>query len=213
MSSKCLLIMENLMAPSSLFHTILYKPLYAFQAMYHALPWLLTTRPGVCRPRILKFFKALRTSPPPFETPSLMIGVCGFCWGGQYTFMLAKDLPSSRVKCHESQTSAASGNEKPLIDCAFTAHPSFVKVPKDVEAVTIPLSVAIGETDMAMSGPLIRQMKEILEVKKKGDNEVVIMPGAKHGFAVRAVPDDGVQRAWADKAETQAIDWFSKSFA
>ena len=25
------------------------------------------------------------------------------------------------------------------------------------------------------------QMKEILEVKKKGDNEVVVMPGAKHG--------------------------------
>ena len=51
------------------------------------------------------------------------------------------------------------------------------------------------------------------KVKKKGDNEVVVMPGAKHGFAVRAVPDDGVQRGWADKAETQAIDWFTKYLA
>ncbi|KAG4430230.1 hypothetical protein IFR05_014286 [Cadophora sp. M221] len=213
MSSKCLLVMEKLMEPASLLTSILYKPLYAFQAMYYAIPWLITTRPSVCRPRILKFFKDLRTSPPPFETASLKIGVCGFCWGGQYTFMLAKDLPSARVKRYESQTSASTKNLEPLVDCAFTAHPSFVKVPGDVEAVTLPLSVAVGETDMAMSGPLIRQMKEILEVKKKGDNEVVVMPGAKHGFAVRAVPEDGVQRDWADKAETQAIEWFTKYFA
>ncbi|PVH89226.1 alpha/beta-hydrolase [Cadophora sp. DSE1049] len=219
MSSKCLHIMEKLMAPASILTSIIYKPIYAIQAMYHAVPWLITTRSGVCRPRILKFFQDLRTSPPPFETPSLKIGVCGFCWGGQYTFLLAADKPSHRVKRHSSQIptstspSTNASDALPLIDCAFTAHPSFVKVPSDVEAVTVPLSVAVGETDMAMKGPLIRQMKEILEVKKKGDNEVVVMPGAKHGFAVRAVPDDGIQRGWADKAETQAIDWFTKYLA
>ncbi|CZT02943.1 related to dienelactone hydrolase family protein [Rhynchosporium agropyri] len=212
MSSQCLLIVENLMSPAPLLTSILYKPLYALQALYHAIPWFITTRPSICRPRIIKFFQDLRTSSPPFETSALKIGVCGFCWGGRYTFMLAKDLPSTRIKRHESQTSSTQNynNIEPLVDCAFTAHPSFVKIPVDAEAVTLPLSVAIGDTDMVMSGPLIRQMKEILEVKKKGDNEVVVMPRAKHGFAVRAVPDDGIQRNWADKAESQAIDWFTK---
>ncbi|KAL2071226.1 hypothetical protein VTL71DRAFT_12461 [Oculimacula yallundae] len=219
MSTQCLLIMEKLMTPASLLTSILYKPIYALQALYHAVPWLITTRSSVCRPRVLQFFQNLRTSPPPFDTSSevesLKIGVCGFCWGGQYTFMLAKDLPSTRVARYPSQRSMSSapGAIDALVDCAFTAHPSFVKIPEDAEAVTLPLSVAIGDEDMAMKGPLIRQMKEILEVKLRGDNEVVVMPGAKHGFAVRAVPDDGQQREWADKAEKQALDWFTKHLA
>lgn len=44
MSSKCLHIMEQLMAPASILTSIIYKPIYAIQAMYHALPWLITTR-------------------------------------------------------------------------------------------------------------------------------------------------------------------------
>ncbi|CAL3968503.1 hypothetical protein PZA11_004074 [Diplocarpon coronariae] len=214
MSPTCLLIMEKLMSPASLLTTLFYKPLYAVQAMYHAIPWLVTTRSSVCRPRILKFFKNLRTAAPPFPSTNLKIGVCGFCWGGQYTFLLAQDTPSSRVQRHQSQTSAVSKPLEALIDCAFTAHPSFVKIPYDAEAVMIPISVAVGDNDMAMSSPLIRQMKEILEVKKKGDHEVLVMPGAKHGFAVRAVPDkDGLQRKWADQAEVQAIDFFTKWFS
>lgn len=95
---------------------------------------------------------------------------------------------------------------EPLVDCAFTAHPSFLKIPGDADAVTLPISIAIGETDMAMGAKAIQQMKEILEVKNKGDHEVVIIPGAKHGFAIRAIKEDGVQRDAADKAEVQAIN-------
>lgn len=88
-----------------------------------------------------------------------------------------------------------------------------VNVPSDVEAVTLPLSIAVGNDDMAMKGPLIRQMEEILTVKKKGDHEVNIMPGAKHGFAVREDPNDKFQGECADKAEAQAIAWFTRWFA
>jgi dienelactone hydrolase len=56
-------------------------------------------------------------------------------------------------------------------------------------------------------------MKEILEVKKKGDHEVVVMPGAKHGFAVRVDPKDEVQLEFAERAEVQAVEWFSRWFA
>lgn len=207
MSIACLPIMEKITTPTSWLTTLLYKPLYVAQALYYALPWMISARSSVCKPRVISFFQALRTSPPPFQTSSLKIAAAGFCWGGQYAFALAADTPSSR----------ASSPGKPLqrlIDCAFTAHPSFVKVPADVEAVTVPMSVAVGDEDMAMKGPLARQMKEILEVKKRGDHEVVIMPGAKHGFAIRAVPrEGGKQREMADQAEKQALDWFARWMA
>lgn len=64
-----------------------------------------------------------------------------------------------------------------------------------------------------MKGPQIQQMKEILEVKKKGDHEVNIIPGAKHGFAVRTHPDDKHEMECADKAERQAVEWFGRWFA
>lgn len=88
-----------------------------------------------------------------------------------------------------------------------------MSVPADIEAVTVPLSVAVGNEDMAMKSPLIQQMKEILEIKKKGDHEVVILPGAKHGFAVRQDPEDQLQMEYAEKAEEQAVAWFKRWLA
>ena len=125
--------------------------------------------------------------------------------------LLAQDAHSSRVHRHESQINSAT--LEPLLDCAFTAHPSYIDVPRDIEAITIPISVAVGDEDTAMKAPLIQQMKEILEVKKRGDHEVTIMPGAKHGFAVRTHPDDKHEMECAEKAEVQAIEWFTRWFA
>ena len=68
----------------------------------------------------------------------------------------------------------------------------------------LPLSVAVGNEDQAMTAPMVQQMMDILK-KKKDDHEVIIMPGATHGFAVRTDPDDPLQMEYADKAEVQAI--------
>ena len=140
-------------------------------------------------------------------TLGAMIGAAGFCWGGKYTILLAADTPSSRVARHSSQKSAGIQS---LIDCGFTAHPSMVTVPGDIEAVKLPLSIIVGDNDHAMKGPLVLQTKEILEVKKKGDHEVVIVPGAKHGFAQRTATEDPFQMKVAQQAEDQAIRWFTK---
>jgi dienelactone hydrolase len=137
----------------------------------------------------------------------LKVGAAGFCWGGLYTIFLAADGPSTRVHPYNRPEIT-----KPLIDAAFTAHPSLVKVPRDIEAVTLPLNVAIGDEDTYMKGPLILQMKNILE-RKEGGHEVVIMPGARHGFAIRTDPNDEVQMGFAARAEDQALAWFGKWFA
>jgi dienelactone hydrolase len=201
---------EKVKKPASWLTTLFYKPVWWAQAMAIGIPWAFKNRAAVCKPRIFNFFKALRTSPPPFPTNRLKIGAAGFCWDGYYTIQLAHDTPSSRVQ--PSQSSSSSSVLEPLIDCAFTAHPSMVSMPKDIEAVTLPLSVAVGNEDQYMKDPLVLQMKEILEVKKRGDHEVVIMPGAKHGFAVRVDPKDELQMEYAEKAEVQAIEWFGRWF-
>jgi dienelactone hydrolase len=203
-------LMKGIMTPVSWFETIFYKPIYFLKAIYNVVPWYIKTRPSVVKPRIFNWFANLRTSAPPFETNNLKVGVAGFCWGGKYTFLLCADPPSSRVHRHESQLTAST--IEPLIDCGFAAHPSMLSVPVDIDAVKLPISVAVGNEDMAMNGKDIKIMEEILTVKKKGDNEVNIMPGAKHGFAVREDPNDQFQSECADKAEKQAIEWFTRWF-
>lgn len=66
-----------------------------------------------------------------------------------------------------------------------------------------------------MKAPLIAQMKDILEEKaRKVDQfEVNIIPGAKHGFAVRTRPEDKHQMECAERAEEQAVAWFARWFA
>ncbi|KXJ85887.1 Alpha/Beta hydrolase protein [Microdochium bolleyi] len=209
-----LTLMDAVMAPSKTWaDTLLWKPWYVLQMLPSMASFMYSNRPQLRRPLVVNFLTALRTSPPPFETTrKLRIGAAGFCWGGKHCFWLAADDPATRVARHGEQET----EKQPLIDCAFTAHPSFIDVPADVEAVKLPLSVAIGDTDMAMKSPLIQQMKQILEGKPEaasGRYEANIIPGAKHGFAVRSHPDDEHEMACARRAEDQAIAWFDKWLA
>lgn len=160
------------------------------------VPFLYYTRVSVAKPRIYKFFHALRAN----EAASLPVGAAGFCWGGKHVFLL----------CSDSEK-ASSG--KSLIDCGFTAHPSNIVVPDEVQAVSLPLSVSIGDVDLAMPLKQVEQTKKILEEKGKETHEVVVIPGAKHGFAVRAPPDDKSAVEQGVKAEDQAVAWFNRWFA
>lgn len=203
-------IIDKIMEPSSWFSTFVYKPVYVFQAMVIAIPWKMKASIPATKGPVLSFFQALRTSPPPFPTSNLKIAAAGFCWGGKHTVLLAADDPESRVVRHESQVNSAT--PEPLLDCAFTAHPSYLEVPSDIEPIAIPISIAVGDKDMAMKLPQIEQMKEILDAKKT-DHEVNILPGAKHGFAIRTHPEDKHEMECAEKAEAQAIEWFTRWFA
>jgi dienelactone hydrolase len=202
---------ETLLKKTSWFNTIFVKPFIFLKALYHGIPWILTCSPAKTEAGVIKFFKGLRTSPPPFPTTDLKIGAAGFCWGGKHTVTLAKDDPKHRVIRHSSQT--LSSDSKPLIDAAFVAHPTYIKVPEDIDAIKIPISWSVGNEDLQMKGSDIKKVKDILESKKDVEHEVQLIPGAKHGFATRTHPEDEEQMAAAERAEEQAVSWFSEWFS
>jgi hypothetical protein len=58
-----------------------------------------------------------------------------------------------------------------------------MKFPDDWGKVHKTLSIVIGDLDMGIEVDTVKDIKELLEEKKqKGQNEVVTIPGAKHGL-------------------------------
>lgn len=150
----------------------------------------------MAKPRIDKFFRDLQAD----NTNGLPVGVAGYCWGGKHVFLL----------CSDSEKSASG---KSLVNCGFTAHPSNLVIPADAQGVNLPLSVMVGDIDIALPLAKVQTTKEILEEKGKGKHEVVIIPGAVHGFAIRARPNDEKAVEQGVRAEEQAVNWFLKWFA
>lgn len=100
------------------------------------IPFFFLCRDSVARPKIADFLRALKTK----SHPDLPIGTAGFCWGGKWVTELCWDAEMNRTKDGERTTC-----------CGFTAHPSRLAYPGDVEKVRLPYSVAAAEIDFMMS--------------------------------------------------------------
>lgn len=174
---------------------------YFVQLLYWYLPFAWRNRQPIVREQIISFFKALRAN----EGADLPIGAAGFCWGGKWTIELCAD----EIKTNDG---------KRLVDCGYTAHPSMITVPDDIEKVVLPLSVAAASYDSQLPKPKADQTRDILKAKSAKskdqgiEHEFVWYEGAHHGFAVRASEDDKEEAERGKKAEAQAIAWFSRWF-
>ena len=142
---------------------------------------------------IYDWFKALRTH----EAANLKIFAAGFCWGGLYATRLAQDVQRT-------------ADNRPLIDAAFVAHPSLLRIPRDAELVKFPLSVAAGSKDNVLDEPQAIQMRKILEAKDPEKFVVVMYQGAMHGFAVRGQIDDQKHVEHSERAEDQFVQWVGR---
>lgn len=163
------------------------------QVMWTMLPFQYRNKPHAAYPRVKQWMEQFRGA----ESADAKIGVVGFCWGGYHATRLAHG------------ELAASG--KPIIDVAFTAHPSELQIPGDIEDICLPYSMVIGDVDFAMPIAAVEQAREILLKKALDfDSEVVVITNAKHGFAVRADSADQDAMAMADRAFDQAVNWFGK---
>ncbi|KAL6714303.1 hypothetical protein ACLMJK_007726 [Lecanora helva] len=169
------------------------------QAFRVFVPFMIYNRFAVSRPRIEAFMKSLR------ESTELPIGLIGYCWGGRYAICLAHGTP-------------ITSNGKPLIDAAFTAHPSNVVIPAEIENIKLPVSVAHGTEDIVVSNADAKTIQDIFAKKEKeiassmeGEKfEIKMIEGARHGFAVRGDPDDKAELGHGQIAEDQAVEWFQR---
>ena len=146
---------------------------------------MMANRPAVSMPKILPFFEALRKEA---KNQGLPLGVAGYCWGGKPAVNLA---------------------HTDLIDCAFVAHPSALALPGDFEKIRVPFSMAIGDADIVMGVKEAEKAKAILNSKDDHKSEMIVYPGAKHGFAVRGDPGNEKEKTQGVEAEDQAVKWFA----
>ncbi|KAL9611709.1 MAG: hypothetical protein Q9167_003671 [Letrouitia subvulpina] len=167
--------------------------------MFEFIPFMYRNRFSLSWPRVTTFLKVLRED----KGATLPVGIAGFCWGGQHTVKL----------CHD-RADAKTAKGQPLADAFFTAHPSSLTVPQDIVDVKRNLSIAIGDDDAVMPIKQVRVAQKILADKRGVDSEVVIYPGAKHGFSIRASRSkpDSKETKQAEEAENQAIAWFRRQF-
>jgi dienelactone hydrolase len=162
------------------------------------VPTMIGNRIGVTWPGVRDWFAALRLG----EGAALPVGAAGYCWGGKHVVLLgaAKDL-------------GGPAGDRPLIDAGFTAHPSLLSLPGDVEALRVPTSFAMAEHDMGLSVAQQQQIKAIVEAKPdKERGEVRTYEGVGHGFSVRADFTNEKVAQQAAEAEHQALDWFNHHF-
>ena len=87
-------------------------------------------------------------------------------------------------------------------------------MPADIEAVRLSLSIYIGDVDFGLPMEGARQVQGVFEEKNNrmegGRYEIVVLEGAKHGFAVRGNPNAKKKMEQGIVAEDQAVNWFRK---
>jgi dienelactone hydrolase len=149
---------------------------------------------------VTAFFRALQYQ----NTQGYAVGVAGFCWGGLHAIKLAHDTPETRT----------SDGLRPLVNAIFAAHPSNLTVGSDIGDIRRNISIAIGDDDAVMNLQQVKQAEAVLATKEDVESEVVVYPGAKHGFAVRAsrALPESVETRQAEEAEKQAVAWFQREF-
>jgi hypothetical protein len=100
---------------------------HILQAIYGFVPFSVMNRFSISMPKVVSFMNDIRCN----EGSGLPIAAAGFCWDGKHPFNLAHG--------------PISDSNKILIDVAFTAHPSGLVIPDEIQAVRKPISLAIGD--------------------------------------------------------------------
>lgn len=186
--------MDRLTTTSSVWD-IISKPYHLFWVICAIAPFTWRNLPGTSHPRVISFLEKLKTKPMEKDR-GLKVGVAGFCWGGKHVVMLTHK--------HEAH----------LIDACFTAHPSALSLPRDIDNARMPISIAVGDRDSWLTPKQTQEVQgalKKLETQVEGmHSEVIVYEGAGHGFSVRIDIHNAKQVEQSREAEDQAIRWFEK---
>ncbi|CAJ2505782.1 Uu.00g131760.m01.CDS01 [Anthostomella pinea] len=185
--------MKLVLAKGTWFDT-LAKPYHIFWVLLAFAKWGIPNRFAKSFPIVQKFMENLRRN----EGAHIPVGIAGFCWGGKHTLVIAGDFKA---------------DGKPLVDAAFTAHPSFLSLYDDIKKIRAPTSFGIGDLDSQVSPEQAEKIRDIIEAKPEAQKgEMRMYHGYGHGFACRVDAKNDDPRGAAE-AEDQALAWFEKHFA
>ena len=163
--------------------------------------WMTRHKEGPSNKTFIDFMQALRRWTP----RARKIGMVGFCWGGKYA--IRAGLESNMIEIE--------GKKVSLVDAVVALHPSHLALPADVEKLVVPTSIGWGVEDQGVKfeqkglvegvhGRAEKAGRDLPEIEHK-----VYRPG-RHGFAVRANPDDPQERKCLEDSVTQVLDWFKR---
>lgn len=151
-------------------------------------PWIGRHGEDVSKPIIEKFIAAVRA-----DSGVSKIGSVGFCWGGHYTILLS------------------SSNDYPHLDAGVANHPSMLKVPDEITLVNKPVLVQVGDSDGQMPIEQVKETQKLFAGKK--DAEVIVYPGAVHGFTIRGDLNIEEEKEQKTSATEKAIKFLQKHLA
>ena len=113
------------------------------------------------------------------------IGSIGFCWGGRYSILLANE------------------GANPSVDAAVANHPSFLKMPEEIEKIEKPVSIQVGDADVIFRMSDIETTREIF--KTKPHCEIYVYEDQVHGFTIRSDLSIEKDRKAKEKAAERVI--------
>ncbi len=127
---------------------------------------------------------------------SAKLAVTGFCWGGRITWLYSAHNP--KVKAGVAWYGRLVGQQSAL-------NP---KHPADVAAsLNVPVLGLYGEADQGIPLDSVEQMRSALS-RGKSRSEIVVYPGAPHGFHADYRPSyrkDAAEDGWK-----RMLDWFAR---
>lgn len=173
-------ILENMEAKNK---SIVKKVTDTAGMLASGAPWMFRHREAAARPVVEGFMKQLRQ-----DEAVKKVGAVGFCWGGRWSILLA---------------------QTDLVDASVACHPSLLSVPADYKAVKKPLCICVGDNDDMFKGKDLTKTNDYFKNERKDvEFEMLVIPGAKHGYAIRGDPRDPEQKKQKDQSTAKTVSWF-----
>ncbi|MFM9864742.1 MAG: dienelactone hydrolase family protein [Micropepsaceae bacterium] len=123
------------------------------------------------------------------------LGVTGFCWGGRATWMYAAHNPDIKAGVAWYGSMAKRATDPRLV------HP--VNVADKIKGRVLGL---YGDLDKGIPVTEVDEMRAALKAAGDTKSEIVVYPGADHGFLADYRPQ--YNEAAASQAWPRALDWF-----
>lgn len=120
------------------------------------------------------------------------LGCIGFCWGGRYSILLG----------HQTEL-----NTNIKVKGIVAAHPSFVKVPKDIEALKVQSLFLCAESDGIFTSSMCKQTEKIISNSNVG-GKLVIYEKTSHGFVNKGPEHDLPMLKAREEALNETISFF-----